>query len=828
MNDAPTRQSDLSIPGDRPRLFVDVAVSRILPGGARGVFTYEVPVNMEDDVERGLLVVVPIQKRHIPGLVLAVGEDAPEFATRLIHSIPAPRVVLDSERLDLAEWLARETASSVYAAAALFLPPGLQTRLIDVYSLTQPFEAVDGDLTPAQRKVVLLLRQQGAMTIDQLRNATGQALTTVMDKLQQLDLVRQEIRVDHHVPGPRIERFVRLLDDDSGKTSRAPKQAAVLEQIVDVLRYRRSGQTDLVSLADLRSHIDADLSSLAAMEKKGLLEIVDLPRSDVPLPNPAPAPVLTPEQAAAWSTVERALLARDSRPHLLFGVTGSGKTEIYLRGVAWCLRHGRSAVVLVPEIGLATQVVRRFVDRFPGQVVVLHSQLSESQRYEIWQGIESGEHRVVVGPRSALFAPVRDLGLIVLDEEHENTYKQDSEPRYHARMLSIRLAERAGAAVVFGSATPSVESAWHADRGDYHRIVLPERVNPTGNRQTSNSLELPGVEIVDLKLELQAGHTSLLSRALTAAVNRALDRGEQAIVLLNRRGTSTVVLCRECGHRVVCPLCDIPLVYHHDRQQMMCHRCDHREPPPRKCPDCGGRLDFFGAGTQRVEEEVRRTFQGARVLRWDQDSVRRQGGYEAMLGRVERHEVDIIVGTQMVAKGFDLPKVTAIGVVQADTMLHLPDFRSGERTFQLLTQVAGRAGRRAAGSRVVVQTYTPGHYAIMAAAQHDYEAFYVEEIDFREKHLFPPFVRLARYLYRHESERAAAIEAEMMARAIARHARQGGVRLDLLGPTPAFAARLRGKYQWQIVLRAPCLEELLDDLPIRPGWVVDIDPQSML
>jgi primosomal protein N' (replication factor Y) len=319
-----------------------------------------------------------------------------------------------------------------------------------------------------------------------------------------------------------------------------------------------------------------------------------------------------------------------------------------------------------------------------------------------------------------------------------------------------------------------------------------------------------------------------LSASLQRSVETTLRRGEQAILLLNRRGTSTVVLCRGCGHRIVCPNCDIPLVYHRDRQQMICHRCDHRQTPPRNCPDCNGRLDYFGAGTQRVEDDVRRLFPRARVLRWDQDAVRQQGGYDAMLGRVERREVDIIVGTQMVAKGFDLPKVTAIGVVQADTLLYLPDFRSAERTFQLLTQVAGRAGRRAPGSTVIVQTYTPEHYAIVAASRHDYRAFYDEEIDFREHHGFPPFTRLVKYLYRHEQERAAALESEMMSRAIARVARMLGVEIDILGPTPAFAARVRGKHQWQIVLRSHDLEALLDDLPIRPGWVVDVDPQSML
>ncbi|MBA3276107.1 MAG: primosomal protein N' [Chloroflexia bacterium] len=828
MHDSSASASNSNQHAGHPRTCADVAVSRSLPGGKGGIYTYEVPIELASEIERGLVVIVPLQKRHLPGVVVAVSDRELGFDTRPIHSIPVPRIVLAPERLESAEWLARESASSVYAAAALFLPSGLHTSLIDVYSLPDSTDAPEVDLTPSQRKVIELLRRERSLTIDQLRKATGQSLTSVMGNLRQRGLVRLEIRVDRHVPGPRIERFIRLLDDDAEKTSRSPRQQVVLEHLVETARYRRSEGSDLVALADLRAAVEVDAASLAAMEKKGLVEIVDLPRSEAPQPRPAPAPVLTPEQAAAWAILERALIAGDSKPHLLFGVTGSGKTEIYLRGVAWCLRHGRSAIVLVPEIGLATQVVRRFVDRFPGQVVVLHSQLTASQRYEIWQGIEAGEHKVVVGPRSALFAPVQRLGLIVLDEEHENTYKQDNEPRYHARRFAEYLAAQAAAALVLGSATPSVESVWHADRGDYRRVMLTERVNPSGTRQTAGSLELPEVEIVDLKLELQSGNTSLLSRSLTSVVNRSLQRGEQAIILLNRRGTSTVVLCRACGHRVTCPLCDIPLVYHHDRQQMMCHRCDHREGPPRQCPDCGGRLDYFGAGTQRVEDEVRRTFPSARVLRWDQDSVRLQGGYAAMLARVERHEVDIVVGTQMVAKGFDLPKVTAIGVIQADTILHLPDFRSGERTFQLLTQVAGRAGRRAAGSRVVVQTYTPDHYAIQAAARHDYAAFYLEEIDFREKHLFPPFVRLARYLYRHENERSAAIESEMMAREIVRQARALDLRLDLLGPTPAFAAKLRGKFQWQIVLRSTDLEAMLDDLPVRPGWIVDIDPQSML
>jgi primosomal protein N' (replication factor Y) len=393
------------------------------------------------------------------------------------------------------------------------------------------------------------------------------------------------------------------------------------------------------------------------------------------------------------------------------------------------------------------------------------------------------------------------------------------------------LARQHGAALIMGSATPAIESAWHADRGDYRKLILPDRVSPAVIDQDSGSagsLELPGVSIVDLRAELKVGHVSLLSRPLQENVTGSLERGEQAILLLNRRGQSTVVLCRSCGRRLICPFCDIPMVYHRDRQILICHRCNHQDAPPHRCPECFGQLDYFGAGTQRVEEEVRHLYPGATVLRWDQDSVRRQGGYDSMLRRVERREVDVVVGTQMVAKGFDLPGVTTIGVISADTMVHLPDFRGPERTFQLLTQVAGRAGRRGPGSKVVIQTYTPRHYAIQAAARHDYDAFYAEEIGFREQHQFPPFTRLIRYVVRRDKERQAALEAENIAREVARHARWAGVTIDILGPTPAFAARVRGQYQWQLVVRTREMEQLLDGLPAPPGWVVDVDPQSMM
>ncbi len=724
--------------------------------------------------------------------------------------------------------MARETASTFFSCATLFLPPGRAYRAVEVLSLNEDADLGEVELTSAQEKVVDLLLERGEMTLAQLKSATGQPLTSVVPDLVGKGVLQREMRPDDKVPGMRMLRFVRVLDADAEIPDRAPKQRAVMEEIIQLHRAAQDHETDLIPVQDLQQVIDVDGAMLDALAGRGAIEVVELPAREAPQPRAAVAPTMNAPQAAAWVTLERRLAAGDPTPNLLFGVTGSGKTEIYLRAVAWCLRHGKSAIILVPEIALATQVVRRFIDRFPGRVAVLHSQLTPGERYDIWQGVASGEVPVIVGPRSVLFTPVRNPGVIIIDEEHDASYKQDSEPRYHARAVAQKLAETYGVPLVLGSATPSVESMWRAEQAQYHLLELPERVAPVRGSNLSQRLELPDVEIVDLKDELRQGNSGMISRSLKTAVQRSLSRGEQAILLLNRRGMSTVVMCRSCGHRLECPNCDIPLVFHKDMHELVCHRCDFRMIPPEGCPECGGRLDYFGAGTQRVEDEVRRQFPDARVMRWDQDAIRRSGGYAAMLQRVEDGHVDIIVGTQMVSKGFDLPGVTTIGVVQADSMLYLPDFRSPERTFQLLTQVAGRAGRRGPGSVVVFQTYTPDHYAVLAASKHDYRQFYKDEIGFREQFRFPPYYRLARFVMRKDSERDAAYEAEMLARELARFARANDIGMELLGPTPAFVAKIRNQYQWQIVMRTKSLDRMLDGLPIRPGWVVDIDPESML
>ena len=823
-----------SSPTTATRLIAEIAVDGVRPDRGGGLLSYAIPREWRDDLTAGQLVWVPLRKQLVLGIVARLHDAPPDFELKPLHAPVEPPVRLAEHQIALADWLALETASSRFAALSLFLPPGVSHRVSYVLELTDP-EPDISTLTPAQRKLVTLIQDRSEVTLDSARVALKSSLASIVPTLEAGGVIQLVPRVSRQAPQPRVERFLRLpASGGAGMEPRGERQREVVDFLTMQTRLAPEGSNGLVPLADTLTRTKVDHGVIAALAKKGIVEEVHLPRTRPSLdaPPPAPVPSLTPDQAAAWRAIAERLAAGDPSPVLLHGVTGSGKTEVYLRAVAWCLRQGRSAIVLVPEIALATQVVRRFIARFPGEVAVLHSALTVTQRHAAWLAIADGQYRVVVGPRSALFAPVRDLGVIILDEEHDGAYKQDAEPRYHARSVAEHLAAEAGAVVILGSATPSVETYWRAAADEISRLELPERVGPDLGRRDGGhareALALPAVEIVDLRLELHRGNYSLFSERLNEALERTVAAKEQALLFLNRRGLATVVLCRDCGDRLICPYCDIPLVYHADRKTLVCHRCNHRERPLTSCPACGGTLNYFGAGTQRVEQELKRLMPEARIMRWDQDAVRQAKGHDRLLRRVERHEVDVVVGTQMIAKGFDLPLVTTVGVIHADTMLHLPDFRAGERTFQLLTQVAGRAGRRTAGSNVVVQSYTPDHYAIQAAAKHDYAAFFAEEIDFRRTHLYPPFTRLIRYLYRHEDEAVCAAEADEMARALARHARSSDVTMDLLGPAPAFVGRIRGRYQWQIVLRSTTLESLLPGIPIRPGWVVDVDPQSLL
>jgi primosomal protein N' (replication factor Y) len=610
-------------------------------------------------------------------------------------------------------------------------------------------------------------------------------------------------------------------------------QARVLEAL--------AGYTAPVDLSEVYKATGASFQAIQRLAEKGLVHIEEREVRRDPLagrvfPVSQP-PTFTPAQARAWQAIAQALEDREQgqpiRPILLHGVTGSGKTEIYLRTLAEMLQQGKQAIVLVPEIALTPQTIHRFASRFPGNVAVLHSKLSLGEQFDEWRRIRDSQVDVVIGSRSAIFAPLPRLGLIVLDEEHEWTYKQtDQAPRYHARDVALKLAELTGALVILGSATPDVGSFYRTERGEFNLLELPERIQTggVGGKEPWIGAPLPPVEIVDLRAELRAGNRSIFSRALHAAMTVALAAHEQVILFLNRRGTATFIMCRDCGFVLKCQRCDAPLAYHEAEDDLVCHHCNWRTLVPDICPACWSRrIKFFGIGTQKVEEEVRKAFPGARTQRWDRDVTGGKLAHEQILERFIRHQADVLIGTQMIAKGLDLPLVTLVGVVTADTALHMPDFRMGERTFQLLTQVAGRAGRSRLGGKVIIQTYTPEHYAIQAASHHDYAAFYRQEIAFRREQGYPPFARIARLIYLNPNKEKAQKEAERFAQVLRqRVALLGLPEVRLIGPAPGYVSRLRGRYRWQIIVKAPDVHPLLEGLPLPPGWSVDVDPVSLL
>ncbi len=545
-------------------------------------------------------------------------------------------------------------------------------------------------------------------------------------------------------------------------------------------------------------------------------------------PDQTTAVDLTGEQKLALSEIRRGLRSNEHRIYLLHGVTGSGKTEVYIRAIQDVLKEGKQAILLVPEISLTPQTQERFEARL-GPVAVLHSHLSPLERHIQWRRIRAGEVGVVIGARSAVFAPCPNLGLIVIDEEHETSFKQDTTPRYHARTVAIMRARKLGIPVVLGSATPSLESWARAVSGKYRLLRLPHRIHRK---------PLPSVRIIDMRYEKINRRESLaLSLPLKNAIRATLDSGGQVILFLNRRGFATIVQCRRCGHVATCEYCDTSLVYHRHMDTLLCHTCDNVVPPFPHCPECESEaINYRGTGTERLEAEIQRLFPNARVARMDADTMRRRGAHRDVLDRFRRHEIDILLGTQMIAKGLDFPNVMLVGVVNADVALHLPDFRAAERTFQLVAQVAGRTGRGDDPGSVIVQTYRPDHIAIQAASQHDYERFAQHELELRRRHGYPPFGRLARVLFRgvHENlvKQTAEAVADQLRRAVAH--REG---FRVLGPAPAPLFRMRGELRYHLQLIGPPTESLGEfikpalervDIPTNVAVSVDVDPLNLL
>jgi primosomal protein N' (replication factor Y) len=800
--------------------YAEVSVNS--PVAQRRTFSYTVPPNL--DVRAGQAVLVPFGEKILQGIVLELTAQPAVEDTREIIDIIEAEPALSPTAMALARWISSYYLAPLFDAVALMLPPGFERparAFVNLARQDTDISSLDDD----QKRLIALVSGQGRVELKRLQKALGQKKAqNIVAQLVRRGILARTYELAPVRVKPKKELFLGLLNGgDCGKLT--PKQAV----LVDFLKAR-SGP---VPWAEARLNTGGSKAVADALEHKGLLQFqsVEVKRAPVSLENIAPSTplTLTAAQQAAYEAIKGAIdkpAGAGSTPavFLLHGVTGSGKTEVYLQALAGAVKMGKRGIVLVPEIALTPQTIERFAARFPKRVAVLHSRLTLGEQYDEWHRIRQGECDVVVGSRSALFAPQPDLGLIVIDEEHEWTYKQDNPPHYHARAAAIKLAELTGAVVVLGSATPDVETYYKAQKGEYKLLSLPERVVPTVGAA------LPKVEVVDMREELKAGNRGIFSGALAEAVNSAVANQEQVILFLNRRGGATFIQCRRCGYVLRCRRCGTPLTQHITENILTCHQCNFKMPVPNSCPNCNSpQIKFLGAGTQKLEQEVRYTFPRARQLRWDSDATGGRSSDEDILNKFRSGQADILVGTQIVAKGHDIPSVTLVGVVNADTALNFPDFRAGERTFQLLSQVAGRAGRGPRGGKVIIQTYAPEHYAIRAAARHDYAGFYEKEIAYRRQLNDPPFTQLARLVYAHTNEAVCQRQAEKMKeQLLVEKDKRGLAGIGIIGPAPAYIRRLRGRYRWHIILRGADLSDFLSPVQMAPGWTVDIDPVGLV
>ena len=775
---------------------VKVAVSAA-PYSIDKPYDYLVPEELSETAVPGVRVVVPFGRgnKESEGLILARAQGPKLPGTKAVRRVLDAEPVLEQAGIELALWMRGRYFCTVFEAVKTILPTGLWYGLREVWSLTMEPEAARSAATaiPGAWQALALLEQQGGRGETRaLREALGADTEKTLKALKKAGILTCETSARRKI-GDKFHRMVELAVDAADAyalTEPKRRSAPMRYEVVNLLAA--AGRTPA---AEVCYYTGASTRTLKAMEKAGLIRFSEEEALRVPSfedVEPGPAIRLNGEQETAFREIWQRVRSDKPSVTLLRGVTGSGKTQVYLRLVQETLALGKTAMVLVPEIVLTPQMMRKFSSYFGSKVVMLHSSLKMTERYDQWKRIRRGEVSVVLGTRSAVFAPLKSLGLVVIDEEQESSYRSENAPRYDAREVAKYLCARAGASLVLGSATPTVETAWAAEQGTYQKALLRKRYNQGA---------LPEVMIADLRQEIRAGNPGLISEPLRQELERNLAAGEQSILFLNRRGSSRYVLCGECGHVPECPRCSVAMTYHSANGRLMCHYCGHSQPAADRCPQCGGLMKHIGAGTQRVEEELRELFPETGILRMDADTT--AGGHETILKTFEQERVPILLGTQMVAKGLDFENVTLVGVLSADLSLYVDNYRAAERTFSLLTQVVGRAGRGGKSGRAVIQTYTPGNDVIRCAAQQDYEAFYESELRMRRLRRYPPFAELFTVTVSGTEEgrvlRAAAGVRETLRQLCQRPELAAG-EPEILGPAPAPVLKVNNRYRYRCTL----------------------------
>ncbi|CEF19060.1 Primosomal protein [Staphylococcus xylosus] len=785
-------------------------------------FDYIIPTRLQSMVKVGMRVIVPFGPRTIQGYVMQV-TDKPDgnidiAKLKEIKEIQDIKPELTEELIQLTEWYNNYFVTKRISMLEVMLPSAIKAKYTKVFSI------VDAEAVPEELKVKFDKDGQYPYKEAQYNDDLGQIVPLLKQGVvSEMTLLSQNVSKKKQRAVSIIEGF----DYDSVLNSleKSKKQYELYAYLLDERHHT-------VLLKDLEE-MGFSKSSIDTLMRKGFVEkydaIVERDPFETRVFEQDQKQQLTDDQQEAYKSILESIQAHRQCTYLLHGVTGSGKTEVYLQTIEEVLKLGRQAMMLVPEIALTPQMVLRFKRRFGDEVAVLHSGLSKGERYDEWQKIRDGKASVSVGARSSVFAPFKNLGMIIIDEEHESSYKQEDYPRYQARDIAQWRSQYHQCPLILGSATPSLETYARAEKGVYELLSLPNRVNQQA---------LPEIEIVDMRTELSSGNRSMFSEQLRKAIQQRLDKKEQIVLFLNRRGYASFMLCRDCGHVPQCPNCDISLTYHKSTDQLKCHYCGHQEVPPNKCPNCESEhIRQVGTGTQRVEELLQEAFQEARIIRMDVDTTSRKGAHEKLLDDFGAGKGDILLGTQMIAKGLDFPNITLVGVLNADTMLNLPDFRASERTYQLLTQVSGRAGRHEKEGEVIIQTYNPEHYAIKDVQANDYTAFFNKEMNYRKMGKYPPYFFLINFTIAHKEMKKVMEASKHIHKILLQHLTDKAL---VLGPSPAALSRINNEYRFQILVKyksEPALHEALkylDDyyhdqyLKEKLSLKIDINPQMMM
>jgi primosomal protein N' (replication factor Y) (superfamily II helicase) len=804
-------------------------------------FDYLIPKAWQDRLRPGHLVEIPFNTQKVQGIVVSLSEASDISEVKEISAIIDDIPVVTEAYIAMAEALAKKYFHPISNYLVTMLPPGLGQRSDTLYEIDLPDEMDVSTFTALQKRLLTTLSERGPLR--------GRQLDHIFRHVDWRKSIRSLIKngfisAQTILPAPKVRKkhinTVRLssdFDKDTFKNSLGKEGSAAFQRRKKIIDLLIKEQED-TAVSYIYASTGASSADIRYLEAHALVAVNSrvVVRDPVVgmLPEGTKKPNLTQDQQTAWSVIEKGLESPAPVPILIRGVTGSGKTELYLRAVEQTQKMGKQAVVLVPEIALTPQTIQRFLDRFPGSVGVIHSKLSPGERFDTWRRAKQGKFSVIIGARSALFTPLPSLGVIILDECHDDSYYQsDMGPMYDSLEAALILGKICGATVIFGSATPNIDTYFRAKNARWPVIHLEKRIAAHAKdldpHSIASTLPLPQVDIVDMRVELQQGNRSIFSESLGEELKKVVGKKQQAILYLNRRGSATIIFCRDCGYTVRCPRCDFPMTFHQDINQLMCHTCGYSRKILKKCPECGStRIRQYGMGTERVEQALLELIPNARTLRWDADTASGKQSEAIILSHFKRHNADVLIGTQMLAKGLDLPLVTLVGVILADVGLNFPDYRAGERAFQLLTQVSGRAGRSALGGRVILQTFQPEHYAIQFASKHDFTSFYSAELGYRRELQYPPFTTLIRFETRDLDHQKAKQRAKDLSSILSKKIRESTDKtLQLIGPSPPYFAKRSGYYRWQVLLKGNQPEKIIPEVDLT-DWRVNVNPPNLL